>query len=101
MRVVVLTAEPEAAESDPESIPQLLRDLGCDVLVGRFDLGDLNEETLARTPAGIVVVDAGDELERGVRSVKRLGSFAPLAEAEVLLALTLARLPGLDFSIGI
>jgi DNA-binding response OmpR family regulator len=100
MRVVVLTAEPEATEADADSVPQILRDLGCDVVVGRFDVGDINEESLARAPAGIVVVDAGDELERGVRCIKRLGSFAPLAEAEVLLALTLARVPGLDFSIG-
>jgi DNA-binding response OmpR family regulator len=101
MRVVVLTAEPEAAEKDAESIPSVLRDLGCDVVVGRFDVGDLDEEELERAPAGIVVVDAGDELERAVRCVKRLGSYPPLAEAEVLLALTLARLPGLDFSSGI
>lgn len=100
MRVVVLTAEPELAERDPESIPHILRDLGCDVLVGRFDAGDLNEDALARTPAGIVVVDAGDELERGMRCVKRLGSYAPLAEAEILVAVTLRHLPGLDFSAG-
>src|SRR5262245_14987614 len=100
MRVVVLTAEPDLAERDAESIPQVLRDLGCDVVVGRFDAGDLNEEALQRAPAGIVVVDAGDELERGMRCVKRLSSYAPLAEAEILVALTLARLPGLDFSAG-
>jgi DNA-binding response OmpR family regulator len=100
MRVVVLTAEPELAERDPESIPHILRDLGCDVLVGRFDAGDLNEDALAKTPAGIVVVDAGDELERGMRCVKRLGSYAPLAEAEILVAVTVRHLPGLDFSAG-
>jgi DNA-binding response OmpR family regulator len=100
VRVVVLTAEPELAERDAESIPHLLRDLGCDVVVGRFDVGDLDEEELARAPATIVVVDAGDELERGLRAVKRLGSYAPLAEAEILVALALARLPGLDFSAG-
>ncbi len=100
MRVVVLTAEPELAERDPESIPQVLRDLGCDVVVGRFDAGDLDEDELLRAPAGIVVIDAGEELERGLRSIKHLGGHAALAEAEILVAVSLARLPGLDFSAG-
>ena len=101
MRIVCLTAEPELAERDPDSLPQTLADLGCDVVVGRFDVGDLDEERLTRQPAGIVVVDAGDELERALRAVKKLETYTPLAEAPVLVALTLARLPGLDFSTGI
>jgi DNA-binding response OmpR family regulator len=100
MKVVVLTAEPEVAERDPESLVQILGDLGCDVVVGRFDVGDLDEEKLAAQPPAIVIVDAGDELERGARCLKRLGSYPPLAEAPVLIALALARLPGLDFSAG-
>jgi|RhiMethySRZTD1v2_1073278.scaffolds.fasta_scaffold172379_3 DNA-binding response OmpR family regulator len=100
MKVVVLTAEPELAERDPESLPQILGDLGCQVTVGRFDLGELDEEELVRAPAAIVIIDAGDELERGLRCVRRLDSYPPLAEAAVLVALTLARLPGLDFSSG-
>jgi DNA-binding response OmpR family regulator len=99
MRVVVLGAEPDAAD-EPESIPSMLRDLGCAVTVGRFDVGDLDEEELLRTPATVVIVDAGDELERGVRCLRRLGSYAPLAETPTLLALTLPRLSGLDFSVG-
>lgn len=101
MRVVVLTAEPEASEKDPESPGQILGDLGCDVVVGRFDVGDLDEEKLARNPPAIVVIDAGDELERAVRCVKRVGSYPPLAEAAILIAITVARLPGLDFSTGV
>lgn len=100
MRVVVLCAEPEAAERDPESIPSMLRDLGCDVRTGRFDCGDLEEEELGRRPATLVVVDAGDELERGARCLRKLGAFGPLAEVPALLAVTLPRLPALDFSAG-
>jgi DNA-binding response OmpR family regulator len=98
---VVVCAEPELAERDPESIPSMLRDLGCDVRAGRFDVGDLSEEDLWKRPATLVVVDAGDELERAQRCVRKLGGFAPLAEVPVLLALTLARIPGLDFSTGV
>lgn len=101
MRIVVLCAEPEISETDAESIPHILRDLGCDVTVGRFDVGDLDEETLAKNAPGIVVVDAGDELERAGRCLKRLGSYAPLAEVPTLVALTMARLQGLDFSTGL
>jgi len=101
VRVVVLCAEPEAAEQDAESLPSILRDLGCDVTVGRFDAGDMDEEELWKHRATIALVDAGDELGRALRAVKRLGTFAPLAEVPILIALTPARLPGLDFSTGI
>src|SRR5262244_43956 len=77
MRVVVLCAEPEAADQATDSIPSMLRDLGCDVVVGRFDVGDLNEEELARTPATVVVVDAGDELERASRALPQARAHAP------------------------
>jgi DNA-binding response OmpR family regulator len=70
------------------------------VRVGRFDLGELDEEELAGAPPAIVIVDAGDELERGVRCMRKLEGFAPLAEVAVLIAVTLPRLPGLDFSAG-
>ncbi len=100
MRVVVLCAEPEASERDPESVTSILRDLGCDVLAGRFDLGLLDEADLHKRPATLVIVDAGDELERGHRCLRKLGDFPPLAEVPAIVALTLPRLPGLDFSAG-
>jgi DNA-binding response OmpR family regulator len=102
MRVVVLCPEPEpeTTRDDPDSIPNVLSDLGCQVLVGRLDCGGLDEEELMRRPVTLVVVDAGDEIERGHRALRRLGSFAPLAEVPVLVAVTLARLPALDFSAG-
>jgi DNA-binding response OmpR family regulator len=100
VRVVVLCAEPEAAERDPESIPSVLRDLGCDVSIGRFDTGDLNDEDLLERPPTIVLIDAGDELQRGHYCLKRLSTHATLADVPSLMALTVARLPGLDFSAG-
>ncbi|MBI4510943.1 MAG: response regulator transcription factor [Deltaproteobacteria bacterium] len=78
----------------------ILRDLGCNVRAGRFDCGDLDEEDLARRPATLVVVDAGDEVERGHRCLRRLDTFAPLTDVPSLLAVTLPRLPSLDFSAG-
>ncbi len=96
----MLCAEPEGAERSADSIASILRDLGCDVRCGRFDLGELDEEDLAKRPASIVIVDAGDELERGHRCLRKLGSYGPLAEAPALIAVTLPRLPGVDFSAG-
>jgi DNA-binding winged helix-turn-helix (wHTH) protein len=102
MRVVVLCAEPERPDEPegPASVATILADLGCDAVPGRFDLGDLNEEDLARRPAILVVVDAGDELDRALRCIRKLGTYAPLAETPTLLAVNLPRLSGLDFSIG-
>ena len=100
MRVVVLCAEPEVAEKDPASIPSILRDLGCEVACGRFDGGGLDEEELLRKQATLVVLDAGDELERGHRSLRWLGTYAPLADVPTVVAVTLARLPALDFSLS-
>jgi DNA-binding response OmpR family regulator len=100
MRVVVLCAEPEASERDAESITSVLRDLGCDVLTGRFDLGLIDEADLHKRPATLVIVDAGEEVERGHRCLRKLGDFTPLAEVPAMIALTLPRLPSLDFSAG-
>lgn len=100
MRVVVLCAEPESAERDPESVSSILRDLGCDVVLGRFDLGLIDDLDLHRRPASLVIVDAGEEIERGQRSLRKLDDFPPLVDVPSLLAVTLPRLPSLDFSSG-
>ncbi len=100
MRVVVLCAEPEQAEQDADSVSSILRDLGCHVVAGRFDLGLLDEDDLHKRPATIVIVDAGDELERGQRCLRKLGEYAPLAEVPAMLVVALPRLPALDFSCG-
>jgi DNA-binding response OmpR family regulator len=81
-------------------VVSILTDLGCRVTLGRFDLGDLDEEELIKRPATIAIVDAGDELDRANRCLRRLASFQPLAETPVLLAITVPRLPAIDFSTG-
>lgn len=97
---MVLCAEPELTHQDPDSVASILTDLGCRVVLGRFDLGDLDEEELVeRTPA-IVVVDAGDELIRANRCRRKLGEYDPLSETPTLLAVTVPRLSALDFSVG-
>jgi len=78
----------------------VLADLGCHTVLGRFDLGGLDEEALLRTPPNVVVVEAGDDLVRAQRSIKKLRGGGVLADTPVLLALTLPRLPALDFSTG-
>ena len=101
MRVVVICSEPETTRSDPESVASVLGDLGCTVLLGRFDLGGLDEEALIRTPPNLVVVEAGDDLVRAQRLAKKMRSGGPLADTPALVALTVARLPALDFSVGL
>jgi len=100
VRIVVVCAEPEHARQDPDSVASILTDLGCRVTLGRFDLGDLDEEELLRKPPAIVVVDAGDELIRANRCRRKIGLFAPLSETPTLLAITVPRLSALDFSAG-
>lgn len=100
MRVVILCDEPQSALRDPESAACVLSDLGCRVTCGRFDLGELDEESLCEEPPNIVVVDAGDELLRGQRALKKLAQLEPLAEVPKLLTVTVPRLSALDFSLG-
>jgi DNA-binding response OmpR family regulator len=78
----------------------VLADLGCHTVLGRFDLGGLDEEALLRSPPNVVVVEAGDDLMRAQRAIKKLRGGGVLADTPVLLALTLPRLPALDFSTG-
>lgn len=99
MRAVVICADPERG-SDPGSVGALLAELGCRVAFGRFDLGGLDEEELAGRPPTVVVVEAGDDVARAQKSIKRLRDEGPLVEVPILIAVTVARLPALDFSIG-
>lgn len=100
MRAVVLCAEPERSRAERESVGSVLADLGCDVRLARFDLGGLDPGADGRRLANVVVVDAGDELLAATRAIRRLRGEGPLAEIPVLIAVTLARLPALDFSAG-
>ena len=99
MRVVVICAEPEAA-GQPGTVATILTELGCRVELGRFDLGGLDLEAQATKPATVVVVEAGDDVGRAHKTIKRLRDEGPLVEVPVLIAVTVARLTALDFSIG-
>ena len=100
MRVVVICSEPEASRAAPDSIASILGDLGCAVELGRFDLGGIDMDAHKRRPADLVVIEAGDEVLRATRTIKKLRLGGPLVETPTLLAITVARLPSLDFSIG-
>jgi DNA-binding response OmpR family regulator len=82
------------------SVATILAELGCRITLGRFDLGGLDLDELADRPPTVVVVEAGDDLGRAQKTIKRLRDDGPLSEVPILLAVTVARLPSLDFSIG-
>jgi len=99
MRAVVICAEPDVAQA-PGAVGTVLAELGCRVTLGRFDLGGLDLDALAGRPPNVLIVDAGDDLARAQRTIKRLRDDGPLAEVPILIAVTVARLSALDFSIG-
>lgn len=100
MRAVVLCADPEQTAREPGSVASLLVELGGRVSVGRFDLGGLDEEELVAYPPVAVIVEAGDELARAQKTIQKIRDSGPLVEVPILIAVTVARLPALDFSIG-
>ena len=97
MRALVICVEPAVSRDDRTSIAAHLADLGGAITLARFDLGDLDASTI---PPTVVVIDAGDDVPRALRTVKKLRSGGGLAEVPILIALPLARLPGLDLSAG-
>lgn len=99
MRVVVITADPEKA-GDPGTVATILTELGCRVTLGRFDLGGLDLEEVAKQPPSVVVVEASDDVSRAHKTIKRLRDEGPLVEVPILIAVAVGRLPALDFSIG-
>lgn len=99
MRVVVVCGEPEQA-SEPGSVATLLSELGCRATLGRFDLGGLDLDALGARPPNVVIVEAADDVGRAHKTIKRLRDEGPLVEVPILIAVTVARLPALDFSIG-
>lgn len=99
MRAVVICAEPDVAQ-EPGAVATLLAELGCRATLGRFDLGGLDLEALANRPPNVVVVEAGDDIARAQKTIKRLRDDGPLVEVPILVAVTVARLAALDFSVG-
>ena len=99
MRAVVICAEPDVLQ-DPSSVAALLADLGCRATLGRFDLGGLDLDALANRAPNVVIVEAGDDIARAQKTIKRLRDDGPLVEVPILVAVTVARLQALDFSVG-
>lgn len=95
----MICGEPERA-GEPGTVTTLLGDLGCRATVGRFDLGGLDLDEIGNKPPNVVVVEAGDDVARAQKTIKRLRDEGPLVEVPILIAVTVARLPALDFSIG-
>ena len=100
MRAVVICADPERSAREAASVVTLVAELGARLSVGRFDLGGLDLDELGKHPPDVVIVDAGDELPRAQKTIQKLRDGGPLVEIPILVAVTVARLPALDFSIG-
>jgi DNA-binding response OmpR family regulator len=100
VRTVVICGDPERAVREAASVVTLVTELGARVSLGRFDLGGLDLDELARHVPDVVIVEAGDELPRAQKTIQKLRDAGPLLEVPILLAVTVARLPALDFSIG-
>jgi DNA-binding response OmpR family regulator len=99
VRAVVICDDPDRA-GEPGTVATILGDLGCRITLGRFDLGGLEPEQLAQQPPTVCVVEAADDVPRAHKTIKRLRDDGPLVEVPILIAITVARLPALDFSIG-
>jgi DNA-binding response OmpR family regulator len=96
----VICVDPESTTREPGSVATLLTELGGRVSLGRFDLGGLDEDELSTYPPVAVIVEAGDELQRAQKTIQKIRDGGPLVEVPILIAVTVARLPSLDFSIG-
>jgi DNA-binding response OmpR family regulator len=99
VRVLVICGEPERAD-EPGTVVAMLTELGCRASVARFDLGGLDLDAVAELPPTVVIVEAADDVGRAHKSIKRMRDAGPLVEVPTLIAVTVARLPALDFSIG-
>ncbi len=91
----ILVIGREGQWSRPEGALATLRDLGCRVATAElwdsFDEGDL-----AADPPTAVVIEALDEVDAGRAAVTRVRAVAALAEAPVLLAVTVAGMSRVD-----
>jgi DNA-binding response OmpR family regulator len=99
VRAIVICADPDRAH-EPGTVASVLMELGCRVTLGRFDLGGLDLEQVARERPSVVVVEAGDDVPRAHKTIKRLRDEGPLVETPILIAVNVGGLSRLDFSIG-
>ncbi len=96
MRILLVTQSPERAASEPDSPAMALRDLGCEVVACDFDLG-LDDDALTAKPPSVLVLDARERLETAYACLKTLRERLPLQGTPSLIAITLQRMPSLDF----
>jgi DNA-binding response OmpR family regulator len=99
MRALVVTANPEATISDPNSPAGALRDLGCEVVLVGYDIDELPDDIELRRPS-VAIVDAGAHLEVGRGSIRRMREVGSLTDLPVLLCVQASRLAGLDTEVG-
>jgi DNA-binding response OmpR family regulator len=100
VRAVVICADPERAAREPGSVATLLTELGGRVSTARFDLFGLDENELIARPPVAVVVEAGVDIARAQKTIRKVRDGGPLLEVPIQLAVTVAKLSALDFSIG-
>jgi len=97
LRTVVVTLDPDGAESRTDSPACLLRALGHEVIVSGFDLLELESRP---APADVVIVEAGEHLEIGRSAIQRLRQRPELIAARILLSLELPRVMAFTAEIG-
>ncbi len=97
LRTVVVTLDPDGAESRTDSPACLLRALGHEVIVSGFDLTELESRA---APADVVIVEAGEHLEIGRSAIQRLRQRPELIAARILLSLELPRVMAFTAEIG-
>ena len=100
VHVLCITSEPRAALVDPEAAAGALRDLGCRVTAAGLDLQGLDQAALLRDRPDLVCLDAGDDLPAAYKALGLLRMLPAFAEVPVLVVVSVARLPALDFGAG-
>ena len=91
MRVIVIRGEPDAGD-ESATVVGMLTELGCRAQVARFDLGGIDLDAVADHPPTVVIVEAGDDMPRAQKSIKRMRDAGPLVEVPVMLGLVHAAL---------
>jgi DNA-binding response OmpR family regulator len=99
MRALVVTSNPAATVSAPDSPVGALSDLGCDVVAVGYDIDALPEDIELNRPS-VIVVDAGAHLEVGRATIRRIREVVALVDVPVLLCVEPSRLAGLDQQVG-
>ena len=99
MRILLVTLVPDGLDAGGESdaSERLLGDLGCSVIVARFEsvMDDSWKDRIA--PPQVIVLDGRDRLEGAYACLKKLRARPELSGTPALVTVTTSRLPSLDF----